>query len=196
MPLPCWLTAYRSLLSSRESADGSLSSPNWVSIDFDVALNGKAGAEGHSRWIAHGKEAAGGSPTTAARARRSSNGQGRLSNADGAAADAAAAAASGSSAAYGVSVGSAHGWLWHSENPVKVLTCQEAPLLCCAWTKGPEVPKLVVGSAAGWVVVVDCEGEEMEDSMVSRLVARVKHRTSSTCSIRSMTLSLCVRRCL
>jgi hypothetical protein len=40
-------------------------------------------------------------------------------------------------------------------------------MLCCAWTKGPELPKLVVGSSAGWVVVVDCEGEEMEDALVS-----------------------------
>lgn len=165
----CCLTAHpacRSMLSSRESADDTISSPNWVSIDFETALGAKPGTEGHSRWT-QGKEAAGGSPTTAARARRSSNGQGRLSNGDGAPADAAAAAASGPSAAVGVSVGSPHGWLWHSENPVKVLACQEAPLLCCAWTKGPEVPKLVVGSAAGWVMVVDCEGEEMEDSMVS-----------------------------
>jgi hypothetical protein len=30
------------------------------------------------------------------------------------------------------------------------------------------MPKLVVGSAAGWVVVVDCEGEDMDESMVSK----------------------------
>lgn len=110
------------------------------------------------------------SPSAAsqAKARRLSNGgHGRLSLIDSE--DNAAAGVPGAAAGASVGVaGSLQGWLWHCDNPVKVLTTQEAPLLCCTWTKGADVPKLVIGSAAGWVVVVDCEGEDMEESMVSK----------------------------
>lgn len=170
----------RSMLSSRESADDSIGSPTRVSIDLDLGLHQVKGAGIDSssamRWP-QGREVV--RSPLAARARRLGNGTGgpaaRLSNADSTTMDAAGAAAeaamSAPTAVAPAASGSPLGWLWHCDNPVKVLGAQDSPMLCCAWTKGPELPKLVVGSSAGWVVVVDCEGEEMEDALVSEAVS-------------------------
>jgi len=177
----------RSMLSSRESADDSVASPNWVSIDFDVALQQGKGAasiwESQAR-RAQGKDASGSPSAAAAAKRRSSGDQARVSSSvDAAAGMSAPAPATAASGASGSNWGSPQGWLWHSDNPAKVLSCQEAPMLCCAWTKGADLPKLVAGSAAGWVVVVNCQGEELEDSMVrSRNVC---------CSVRQGLLPAC-----
>lgn len=172
----------RSMLSSVESADDSITSPNWVSIDFEAGLS-------------QGKTAVVGSPL-AAKARRLSNGNAahvRLSNASSSTMEAGAAAGAGPagaappaapsapSASAPGAPGSPHGWLWHCDNPVKVMSAVDAPMLCCAWTKGPELPKLVVGSAAGWVVVVDCEGEDMEESLVGYILARPPVHTGKVC---------------
>lgn len=174
----------RSMLSSKESLD-SAGSPKWVSINFDVPAmqqqQGKAIAATTSGDTAHSTKDGGsnalGSPLAAAGKRRSSGGgvQARLSsNADASSLDSATAGGGAGAGAGHADSGCPHGWLWHCANPVKVLSCQEAPLLCSAWTKGPGLPKLVVGSAAGWLVVVDCEGEEMEESMVSKTASFFK----------------------
>lgn len=59
-----------------------------------------------------------------------------------------------------------YGWLWKCENPVKVLTVSDTPLQCCAFAKGT-CAKLVVGTSAGWLAVVNLAGEEMEETWVS-----------------------------
>jgi hypothetical protein len=172
-----------STLSSKESADDSVASPNWVSIDIDAALQhgkGSVTSDGPQamRW-SPGKDAAPPLSAGAAAVKRRSSNHGPVrpsSTTDGSSPDAAAAAA-GTSAEAAVSAwGCPDGWLWHCGNPVKVLTCQEAPLLCCAWIKGAELPKLVVGSAAGWLVVVSCEGQDMEECMVSRRTVGIARR--------------------
>jgi hypothetical protein len=162
----------RSMLSSRESAEDSISSPNWTSIDFEAGLQqGKgAGADATQRW----PQGPAGSPLAAKARRLSNGGHVRLSNAGSSSMDvgaAAATAAASAASATGPAASSLHGWLWHCDNPVKVVSALDAPMLCCAWTKGTELPKLVAGSAAGWVVVVDCEGEDMDDSLVSKTPA-------------------------
>ena len=160
----------RSGLSSRESIDSAPASPNFVSVDFDALQQGKgaAGGDGSVRWPQGREGPLSPSAASQAKARRGSNGgHGRLSLVDSVEDDTAGVSGAAAGASGGLA-GSPQGWLWHCNNPVKVLTTQEAPLLCCTWTKGPDMPKLVVGSAAGWVVVVDCAGEDMDESMVSK----------------------------
>lgn len=60
-----------------------------------------------------------------------------------------------------------HGWLWRCENPFKALTVPDTPLQCCAFAKG-ESAKLAIGTAAGWLAVVNLAGEDMEETTVSR----------------------------
>lgn len=159
----------RSMLSSRESADDSISSPTWASMDFEAGLQqGRgAGADANPRW----SHLPAGSPLAAKARRLSNGGHVRLSNGGSSAMDAGAGAAASAASATGPTASSLDGWLWHCDNPVKVVSALDAPMLCCAWTKGSELPKLVAGSAAGWVVVVDCEGEDMDDSLVSERLA-------------------------
>lgn len=64
------------------------------------------------------------------------------------------------------------GWIWRCENPVKVLTVADTPLQCCAFGKG-ESAKLVVGTSAGWLAVVNLAGEDMEETWVSVVVCSV-----------------------
>jgi hypothetical protein len=49
---------------------------------------------------------------------------------------------------------------------MQVLTTPDTPLSCCAWAGGAHA-RLVVGSAAGWLAVVNMEGEELDHAMVS-----------------------------
>lgn len=59
------------------------------------------------------------------------------------------------------------GWLWRCENPVKVLTVADTPLQCCAFAKGGGA-KLVVGTSAGWLSILNLAGEDMDDSWVRK----------------------------
>jgi hypothetical protein len=43
------------------------------------------------------------------------------------------------------------------DNPARLMSSLEAPLLCCAWAAGCTKGRAVVGSAAGWLSVVDVE---------------------------------------
>jgi hypothetical protein len=172
----------RSMLSSRESADDSISSPHWTSIDFEAGLQQGKGAgapEASLRW----PQGPAGSPLAAKARRMSNGGHVRLSNGGSStinAGAAAATAAASAASATGPAASSLHGWLWHCDDPIKVVSALDAPMLCCAWTKGAELPKLVAGSAAGWVVVVDCEGEDMDDSLVRRSLWLCWHCTNRT----------------
>jgi hypothetical protein len=153
----------RSMLSSHDSASDSVASPSRLSMDLDsgglgglpaaAAGRGSGGGAGfwdHSSWAAggagHHKAGGGRAGQPAANMRVSSN---------------AELGPSGASA--GSNVGGPAGWLWHCDNPVKVLSCPEAPLLCCAWAVRGDRPRLVVGSAAGWLTVINLE---LEDTMV------------------------------
>lgn len=51
---------------------------------------------------------------------------------------------------------------------LQLLTIPDTALACCAWAGG-EHARLAVGSAAGWLAVVNLEGEELQQqSMVSK----------------------------
>jgi hypothetical protein len=49
---------------------------------------------------------------------------------------------------------------------LQVLTTPDTALSCCAWAGGAHA-RLAVGSAAGWLAVVNMEGEELDHAMVS-----------------------------
>lgn len=53
--------------------------------------------------------------------------------------------------------------------PLQVLTTPDTPLSCCAWAGGVHA-RLAVGSAAGWLAVVNMEGEEPDQAMVRDLL--------------------------
>jgi WD40 repeat protein len=168
----------RSLLSSEDSglSDGGTTSPSRLSMDLDGALTpapprGSAGGFGafwdnlgaglHHPKGGGGRAAGKGGGGTAAGGGHQHHAAANLRLSSGTELGLSAASAG----VLGRSVGPA-GWLWHCDNPVKVLSCQEAPLLCCAWEVRGDSPRLVVGSAAGWLSVVNLEGEELEETMV------------------------------
>lgn len=56
----------------------------------------------------------------------------------------------------------------HRENPLKALSTVDTPLLCCAWAARGERVRLVTGSAAGWLSVIDLEEEELDETPVCK----------------------------
>ena len=52
------------------------------------------------------------------------------------------------------------------DNPTRLVSCLDTPLYCCAWAAKGEASRVVVGSGAGWLSVVDLE-DSSEEAPVS-----------------------------
>jgi hypothetical protein len=139
-------SASSTLLSSAESRVGSLTSPSDVRLDRQANANG----------------AAKGNKATAA----------AVSGADGGVSSKLPYSHQLPGCTAAVAAVGLDAWIWHCDsNPCQVLTCPDTVLTCSAWSGGTSTSsasgvQLVVGSAAGWLVVLDLARQEMEDNLV------------------------------